>query len=41
MTALAAGTAGFVTVLGMNVSAWTVIVFLLGALAGFFVRHKI
>jgi hypothetical protein len=40
MTYLAAS-AGFVTIFGQAVSAWTVIVFLLGVVAGFFVRHKI
>ena len=38
---LAAGTTGFVTIFGQAVSAWTVIVFLLGVVTGFFIRHKI
>lgn len=41
MTWLAAGGAGYISLLGQPVSAWTVIVFLLGTVAGFFIRHKI
>jgi len=41
MTHLAAGSTGFVTIFGQAVSAWTVIVYLLGVVTGFIFRHKI
>jgi hypothetical protein len=41
MTVLAAAGTGTVMIFGQAVSAWTVIVFLLGMVFGFFIRHKI
>ena len=41
MTAAAAGGAGVVYILGQPVSAWTLVVLLIGIVIGIFIRHKI
>ena len=40
MSAFAAGGAGTVSVFGQAVSAWTLIVLLIGIVIGMYIRHK-
>jgi hypothetical protein len=41
MTYLAAGNPGTVDIVGQPVSAWTLIVLLIGIIIGVYLRHKI